>query len=146
MPQATYYTRFLATDGSQITKTWTSETENINFLRDSKYGKALSLKLIDRSKGNGAIVTYVDQQTFGGGAGLRARTQLVANLAINCTKLEDFAPLPVYDSRNDVYSTLGTDAEMRKMQWPFTGYFTRYLATDGSHVTVRWYPVNTGNP
>lgn len=142
MPQTSYFSRFLASDGSQVTKTWTSETEIVNFLVDSSSGRALSIRLIDKSEGTGFIVTSIDQQTFGGGPGLRACTQPVANIRTGCNKLEDFVPMPgAYNSFSDVYPTKGTG-----LQWPFTEYFSRYLATDGSHVTIKWLPKNVNTP
>lgn len=112
-----------------------------SLLEDSTSGRALSIRLIDKSKSDGSIVTYVEQQAFGAGAGLRACTGTVQNLRSACLKDSDFTLMPgVYNSSNDSYSVLGTEASMKSMRWPFTEYFNRYLAADGSHVTLRWKP------
>lgn len=141
-PHTTYFSRFLAPDGSHVTKTWTPKVMTVTNLRvDSVSGMAVKINLVDNTKWQSGGILAIDQKTYGGGAGLRACTSTIQNLRDKCVDESEFVPMPgAYNQASDMYPTQGNI-----QNWPDTSYFTRYIAADGSHVTKTWSPTGVAS-
>lgn len=132
-PHGTYFTRYLASDGSRVTLMFTP----IIAFKPAEGTIASRIVLHDLSYGNGEFILQVTQQVIGGQAGLRACSGFDSNVNTSCLKDSDFISFGTYNKATDTYSM---DADVSAYKWPQTRYFTRFLASDGSKVTITWTP------
>lgn len=109
----------------------------------SNSNSAASIQVFDNSLGDGNIVTRVQQKIRGGKAGLRGCTGPMSAYYTGCQKDSEYVLITTawgagsYDAANDIYST---DQDVSAQRWPFTQYFTRYIAADGSRTEVTFAP------